>query len=164
MNNINDILSNKAIKYKDLIVKNNTQYLNPRVKEVFAKFLNELINNGYTITITSSFRTLKEQKDLHKEETKNPLYSYHNFGLAIDIVLERYENNKLITLSKYNKNDWVKRGIDKIAQKYNLVWGGNFPNYVDCVHFDGRKYINKLPSELYAIVKNKSIEDKPYLV
>lgn len=140
------------------------KYINPRVKEVFAKFLNELINNGYTVTITSSFRTLEKQRELHNINKNNPLYSYHNFGLAIDIVLAKIENNKTIILTKNNKADWINRGIDKIASKYNLVWGGNFPNYIDCVHFDARNYINKMPSELYLIAQNKSIENTPYLV
>ena len=37
---------------------------------------------------------------------------------------------------KNNRKPWVESGIPKIATDLGMRWGGNFQNYVDCVHFD----------------------------
>lgn len=47
--------------------------------------------------------------------------SYHNYGLAVDI--------------DYNKEVFEKIDIISIANKYGLLWGGNWKDFPDFNHF-----------------------------
>lgn len=48
--------------------------------------------------------------------------SYHNYGLAVDIL--------------YNKDVFEKNNIVQIAEKYGLVWGGTWTDFPDLNHFE----------------------------
>ena len=85
-----------------------------------------------------------------------PGQSRHSYGLAIDINIETpasNENNKR-TLAKGVKQPWIEEGIDKVAIDAGLTWGGNFPSYVDAVHFEFiPNYVNSLYSQVLAQAK-----------
>ena len=36
---------------------------------------------------------------------------------------------------KGNKYAWINHGFDKLAERYNIIWGGSWDGYEDCVHF-----------------------------
>lgn len=48
--------------------------------------------------------------------------SYHNYGLAVDIL--------------YNKEVFEKHDVVKIAEKHGLVWGGTWTDFPDFNHFE----------------------------
>lgn len=139
--------------------KSNEEYvreLSSEAQPIFRRFLNELDQIGWDIIITSGFRTYSEQekqKSLNNLNA-NPGTSAHNFGLAIDMNVIARRNINGITkgtqlfkagIGKQNaynylnalaaKSGWEKSGIPKIAYKYGLIWGGDYNNYIDNVHF-----------------------------
>jgi hypothetical protein len=33
------------------------------------------------------------------------------------------------------RHRWINHGFQKLASKHNIIWGGNFSSYEDCIHF-----------------------------
>lgn len=128
--------------------------LHPKFKNLFIQFINEIIKMGYDVIITSGYRSIEKQNQLHSIDNRNPIggQSYHNYGLAIDIVLRK--GSKLFGKGT-KKEDWLATGIPQLADKLQLYWGGNIPGYYDPVHFDVRKIVGKMPSQLLAMGKEQ---------
>ncbi len=69
--------------------------------------------------------------------------SYHNYGLAIDIVLlidkdgnGTYESASWDTVGDYDgdkTSDWLE--VVRIFEKYKWEWGGRWANFKDYPHF-----------------------------
>lgn len=79
---------------------------------------------GIKIRITDAYRSFSEQDELYKQGRSKAGkivtnakggYSYHNFGLAIDVVE--------IKDKKVNYDMSVTRKIAPIAKKHGLGWG-----------------------------------------
>lgn len=131
--------------------KENESYLkelHPKASPIFRKFLRDIEKMGYTVKITSGYRTFQEQEKLKKENSSNAQagFSHHNYGSSLDINLIK-DGNWLRKSS--TKKDWEKTGIPQLAKnKYNLRWGGDFSGYNDPVHFDLENIYSS--KELYA--------------
>lgn len=117
------------------------QSVHPVVQDKFREFVSTIEKKTlFKVAMTSAYRTYANQANLKKEylisnptvPVANPGDSYHNFGLAIDIVLI---NDNISYGHKNNKQQWIDTGVPKIATDLNFVWGGDFDNY-DPVHFD----------------------------
>lgn len=111
--------------------------LHPKAKSIFATFIDRIKKLGYDVSITSSYRSFQKQAALDKENKLNadPGKSYHNYGLAIDINVEK--DGKF--LKKANSvADWNKSGIPALAKSLGLAWGGDYKNYLDPIHFEYR--------------------------
>ena len=111
--------------------------LHPEAKERFLKFINTVEKGGYTVFLTSGYRSFQKQKELRDQfeagkvpAAARPGYSYHNYGLAIDLNLIR--NGKRYGL-RTPREDWIKTGVPEVAKRMGLRWGGDFK---DNVHFD----------------------------
>jgi len=107
------------------------------IQRRFRSFLNTISSTlpGYTLQINSVYRTFKEQAQEKVDNEKNASAgtSTHNYGVAIDFNLITPNGT---TLRKAGpKENWVSTGIVDDALINGIKWGGNFPNYVDCVHF-----------------------------
>lgn len=69
--------------------------LNPHFHERINVFLERLFNAKIAYKITSGYRTLERQRELWIENNKNPELvaepgkSLHNFGRAIDIIIQK---------------------------------------------------------------------------
>jgi hypothetical protein len=106
----------------------------------FSRFIDDIESEtDWSVVIISGLRSREKQKELLRENSKNAAIdkSRHVLGRAIDINL--YQKNWLwrIWLKKYNsKRDWHNSGVIKISEKYDLLWGGNYHNYHDPVHFE----------------------------
>ena len=115
-------------------------YLHEKAKDKFRAFIRKVEKDtGWKVIITSGYRTFAKQAELKAKDSRNatPGHSYHNYGMAIDINLEK-DGKKLRMASP--KNEWLATGVPAIAESMNFVWGGGFPNYHDPVHFDLRKF------------------------
>jgi hypothetical protein len=114
--------------------------LDPVARPTFRKFFEILTQkySGYKAIVNDVRRTWEESYNLKKANSKNadPGRSQHNYGLAIDINIETPASTTKRTLLKKNKTPWIEEGIDKVAIDAGLRWGGNFVDYIDCVHFD----------------------------
>jgi hypothetical protein len=128
-----EILTSQNLSSESQIING----LHPVARKKFIEFLNVLRKNGYMITLTSGYRSFQKQKKLREQFDRGeipaaarPGLSYHNYGLAIDINMERAgKQYKLHTL----KEDWERTGVPEVARRLGLRWGGTFN---DNVHFD----------------------------
>lgn len=115
--------------------------LHPVAQQKFRTFISEVQKRtGYRIIITSGFRSFAEQANLYAQNSKNakPGFSFHNYGMAIDI---NAQNGTTWLRKASSKQSWTDSGIIDIADEMGFRWGGRFSGYADNVHFDlGKDY------------------------
>lgn len=106
--------------------------LHPEIRSAARQFITNAKKAGYDLRITSALRTWKEQAELYAQGRTKPGAivtnanagdSYHNYGLALDVV-----DRKL----GYNTN-WSE--IGKIGKKAGFEWGGDWKSFSDKPHF-----------------------------
>jgi len=111
--------------------------LNINTQDTWKKFLNELDEKypGYTLIINATYRTYQRSIELKAQNSNNatPGYSPHNYAYAIDMNVKDTNGNVYL---KKDRKPWIESGIPAIAKSLGMRWGGDFNNYVDCVHFD----------------------------
>lgn len=113
---------------------------------------------------TQVLRTITEQNDLYAQGRTKPGVkvtnakggeSYHNYGLALDVVL--IIDGKTVSwdfTADYDKDkvaDLVE--IVQIFKKHGWAWGGDFKSIVDKPHFE--KTFGYKTSQLMAMPKDK---------
>lgn len=124
--------------------------LHPKVRQDFQDFIEECEQVfDITIRIVQGLRTFAEEDALYakgrtvKGDNAGPDHpmgdvvtnsrggqSYHNYGLAVDIV-------PIVG----NKMDWKFNfgRVVNIASQWNITWGGNFPgSFKDYDHFEAK--------------------------
>lgn len=125
-------------------------------------FIEAVKANGIDLKITFGFRTFKEQQDLYDQgRTKpgkivtkaKPGQSFHNYGLAIDVV--PIVNGKADWESKH----WNK--IGEIGQVCGFEWGGGW-KFVDRPHFQYPKNTNY--KVLLALVNAGKVDKDGYVI
>ena len=152
---------------KDKITLDRIKMLHPSLVDEANAIYDEICNvlKGKAICrFTHTLRSLKEQQDLYDQgRTKlfdakgnrlgivtnaKPGDSYHNYGLAIDIVLlvDKDGNGTFETASWNNVIDFDGDGIAdwmecvNIFKKYGWNWGGQWPKpKTDTPHFEKSK-------------------------
>lgn len=132
----------------DKITLDRIQRLHPKLRAEGLAIYNEIVaalTGNATVRFAFTFRTFAEQADIYaqgrtkpgKIVTKSPPgYSFHNYGLAIDIVLlidrngdGKYEEASWDTLGDYDGDkisDWME--CVKILKKYRWKWGADWDN------------------------------------
>lgn len=134
---------------QDNITVERIKLLHPDVREeVLAMYLhanNKLLGKGVRLRFSHTLRTIKEQNDLYAQgRTKKGNIvtnakggqSYHNFGLAIDIVLlyDKDNNGTFETASWEVNKDFLK--VVEYFKSCGWFWGGNFKSFKDYPHFE----------------------------
>lgn len=127
--------------------------LHPKARDTFKTFIEQAETAlNTTLRITQGLRTIEEQNALYAQGRTKPGKvvtnakggsSYHNYGLAIDVV-------ELVNGQPNWHFDYVQ--LKPFADKLGIVWGGTFRSIVDKPHFEisfGRK-----PSELAVFPKD----------
>ncbi len=117
--------------------------LHPIVRARAAAFLHLCTQAGLNVMVSQGVRTWKEQDALYaKGRTVAPIgkkhrvtmakggQSYHNFGLAFDIVV----------LDALGKADWNPahpgwRAAGALGKSVGLEWGGDWERFKDWPHF-----------------------------
>lgn len=132
--------------------------LHPKIRNDVAKAVNELKEkHDIKLLLTDGTRTFKEQKQLYEKgrsapgnivTNAKPGQSYHNYGLAVDVV-EQIEGT-----ADYNLTDWQK--IADVFQKYGFKWGASFG---DKPHFY-RDYNHEWEELKAKVEKGKSYKNK----
>lgn len=110
--------------------------LHPKVREKFRAFIEdvEAHDSETCLRIMQGLRTFAEQDALAKQVPKvtnaKGGESFHNYGLAIDLVEMDGATNNIC--------DWKfdMATIQAIAKKHGIAWGGNFKSIVDKPHFE----------------------------
>lgn len=115
-----------------------------------------------------TLRTYKEQDDLYAQGRTKPGkiitqakggQSYHNFGLAFDIVLlkDTDENGTFETASWETNKDFDRDGradwmeVVNLAKQFGWEWGGDWNSFRDLPHF--QKTFGKSVRELNQMVQ-----------
>ena len=113
--------------------------LHPSIRRQVTKFVQACCKYGYVVRISSGLRTFAEQQTLYMKgrvypgdivTNAKPGYSYHNYGLAFDIV------------TKPNGKDWTYSPPAKVvslAKRYGFSWGGDWTGFKDKPHFQYSK-------------------------
>lgn len=92
---------------------------------------------GMELLVTSTLRSFKEQADLYaigrtkpgkKVTNAKPGQSWHNFGLAFDVV--PLVNGKAV----WDRPFWKR--IGDLGKQIGLIWGGDFKTFKDRPHFE----------------------------
>lgn len=138
--------------------------LHPNIRDSAKNFILDAQNQKIYLKITSAYRSIEEQNNLYlKGRTlKDGKYSkigktvtnakggesYHNFGLAIDIV--EIKNKKALW-----DNNWEKLGI--IGKKHGFEWGGEWTKFKDKPHF--QMTFGNNTKTLLKKIKNKEMEN-----
>ncbi len=103
-----------------------TEALHPELKGLAESLVTLMEKIGKPISITECFRTAKKQDEYYAQGRTSPgstitnakaLESYHQFGLAFDVVFKTYG---------YNPPDGWWEDLGKEAEGLGLVWGGSF--------------------------------------
>ena len=93
--------------------------------------------------ITDGYRSFNDQRELYAKGRTDPGkivthakpgYSWHNFGLAVDIAFQKD--------GKLSYSDRLYSTIVPIAKELGLEWGGDWIRYKDRPHFQWRPGIS----------------------
>jgi LAS superfamily LD-carboxypeptidase LdcB len=122
---------------KDKISIERISKLHPKVRSTFTNFIKDAeLGLNITLRVTQGLRTIDEQNALYEQGRTKPGNivtnakggsSYHNYGLAIDVV-------EMID-GKPNWNFDYKK-LKPYADKWGIVWGGTFKSIIDKPHFE----------------------------
>ncbi len=116
---------------------------NPSAKSTYKKFFDDMASKykGHTVLVNAIGRSLSKSKALQQSnDPKNaaPGRSRHNYYASIDfnIVLPngQYLRKRLNTPGQA-RTSWINYGFEKLAKAHGIIWGGNFKDNEDCVHF-----------------------------
>lgn len=144
------------MSYTDKVTLERIQLLHPKVRneaqEIYKEICNRLTRKSHC-RFSSTLRTFKEQQAIYDQgRTKpgkivsnaRPGTSFHNYGLAIDIVLlidkdddGYYETASWDTAGDYDKDgkaDWLE--VVQVFKEFGWVWGGDFRSFRDFPHFE----------------------------
>lgn len=113
--------------------------VHPRLAELGLRMIDLCAQSGVAVLITQGLRTWQEQDDLYAQGRSKPGkivtnakggQSWHNFGLAFDIVV----------LDSVGKAEWDTahpgwKEAAKIGKSLGLEWGGDWPSFKDLPHF-----------------------------
>lgn len=113
--------------------------VHPRLKQLGLRMVDLCAEAGFAILITQGLRTREEQDALYAKGRTAPGkvvtnaqggYSWHNFGLAYDIVI----------LDSVGKADWDPSHpgwarAAAIGKSLGLQWGGDWRSFKDLPHF-----------------------------
>jgi peptidoglycan L-alanyl-D-glutamate endopeptidase CwlK len=166
---------------KDQKTLERIQLLHPKLREEALTMYDEIVE-ALTGTAACRFaytlRTFAEQDGLFAQGRTKPGaivtkakggQSYHNYGLAIDIVLlvDKDKNGTFETASwdlktdfdGDGKSDWQE--IVAIFKRYGYEWGGDW-KFVDAPHF--QKTLGKSIAELQALHKAGKVDKNGFVL
>lgn len=166
----------------DNITLKRIDLLHPIVREEGHKIYQEICDvlTGKAICrFSHTLRTFAEQNGLYAQGRTAPGgkvtnakggQSYHNYGLAIDIVLLKdtdgngtYESASWETNVDFDgdgKKDWME--VVAIFEKYGWEWGGRWAKFPDKPHF--QKTLNKTTSDLLALHNARKTDAQQYII
>lgn len=150
---------------QDSVTLKRIELLHPNLRNEVKTMYEEIceaLTGRAVCRFSHTLRTDKEQDELYAQGRTKPGkkvtnakggQSYHNYGLAFDIVLIiDGKEASWDTLKDFDGDkvaDWHE--VVKIAKKYGWAWGGDFVSFKDAPHFE--KTFGKKTSELKALRK-----------
>jgi len=118
-----------------------------QVQDMYMHANNKLLGKNVRLRFSQGLRTIAEQNDLYAQGragNKRPIVtnakggaSYHNYGLAFDIVLlyDKDNNGTFETASWDNRDpNWI--AVTEYFKSEGWAWGGDFKTFKDYPHFE----------------------------
>jgi len=112
-------------------------HLHEKAKPVFEPFLAEVQAKCFNILIHGVIYSVAKGIELNKDNPKNPIWSYHTFGFAVDMNIINIDTNRCY-MKIDSKQVWEDTGIPELARSHGLFWGGDYRTYHDPIHFEYR--------------------------
>lgn len=150
----------------DQITLDRIALMHPKVRQelqdAYMHANNNILGKGVRLRFSHTLRTMSEQEALYAQGRTKPGNivtnakagsSYHNYGLAFDIVLlyDKDNNGTFETASWDNKDpNWIK--VVEYFKSQGWAWGGNFKSFKDYPHFE--KTFGYTTSQLKARVQS----------
>lgn len=120
--------------------------MRPEVKERVEELLDALARLGLYFMVSLGMRTIAVQDALYAQGRTKPGpivtkarggYSFHNFGMAVDLVLVR--DGGVIEWKDIDTNsdghaDYSQMG--QVAKNHGFIWGGDFSGLADLGHIE----------------------------
>lgn len=159
---------------KDQKTLDRIQLMHPKLRAEVVTIYDEIVNalRGKAFCRFSyTLRTFKEQDDLYAQGRTTPGgkvtnakggYSFHNYGLALDIVIIDGTSASWDVKKDFDgdgKADWME--VVAIFKKYGWEWGGDW-KFVDAPHF--QKAFGKQISDLLASKNAKKVDPQGYVI
>ena len=115
--------------------------MNPDAVPTFKPFLEEFVSSykDYRMDINSIGRSYEKSIELRDSsrggnpENAPPGKSKHNYYAGLDANITPPGEKTLIMQGMRHR--WINHGFQNLASKHNIIWGGNFSSYEDCIHF-----------------------------
>lgn len=145
----------EPIKNSEVLIDKPTQdriaLLHPKIRqeiEAIVKESNIALTGRASVRISQGLRTIAEQNALYAQgrtdKTKKIVTnakggsSYHNYGIAVDVVLildgKTASWDDKTDFDGDKVSDWME--VVSIFKKYGYVWGGDFRSIKDSPHFE----------------------------
>lgn len=113
--------------------------IQPLAEELKSQIQQNVCSNGLLVIFSSTLRTIAEQNKLYAQGRNGDKgkivtyakggYSFHNYGLALDIAFIRPDSTLDWSIALFNKS-----GL--LGQKLGFNWGGSWPDdKEDSPHF-----------------------------
>jgi peptidoglycan L-alanyl-D-glutamate endopeptidase CwlK len=164
----------------DKITLERIQLLHPKLRDEALQIYKEIcqaLQGKAMCRFAFTLRTFAEQDALYAQGRTKPGQivtqakaglSYHNYGLAIDIVLvvDKDGDGKYDTASWDTKTDFDKDGkadwseVVTIFKQHGWEWGGDW-KFLDLPHF--QKTFGKSVRELLALYNSKKVDAHNYV-
>lgn len=134
--------------------------LHPRVIDSLGQLINEAKARGLSVGLHMGLRTPEQQDALYASGRTKPgaivtnapaWMSWHQYGLAVDIVFKDEKGNWTWS----DSCDW--NGLGTIGELFGFSWGGKWSRFPDLPHF---QMIGKIPNvkEAKRILFEKGID------
>lgn len=166
---------------QDKVTLERIKSLHPKLRDEALEIYNQIciaLTSNAICRFSFTLRTFKEQEQLYAQGRTTPGkivtqakagLSYHNYGMAIDIVLlidkdkdGNYETaswDRLLDSDGDSKADWQE--VVTIFKQYGWEWGGDW-KFKDYPHF--QKTFNKSVRELLSLYNNKKLDKQGYVI
>ena len=163
----------------DIITLNNIDKLHPKIRQEARSIYDEIctrLSGDATVRFNHTLRTFAEQDALFAQgrttagkivtKAKAGL-SYHNYGLAIDIVLlvKKKDGNNAerwdvkTDFDGDNIADWIE--CVQVFKEHGFDWGGDW-KFLDLPHF--QKTFGFSVRELLRLYNNKKVDKNNYVL
>lgn len=139
----------KALKApgKDSLTLKRIKTIHPELVKELEEVYDEIRNRGVNVRFTQVYRTLQEQDELYAKgrtvagsvvTNARGGQSYHNYGLAVDVVLLTGGGgvswDRDLDQEGDGKKDWDE--IVFVFKHFGWKWGGDWRSFKDYPHFE----------------------------